>query len=50
MIAEEQPDGSLAAAVVYNHHAYAPDTAARLAEAFLAQVEAAATAQENERA
>ncbi|MCP2312318.1 condensation domain-containing protein [Kitasatospora paracochleata] len=46
LIVEEQPDGSLAAAVVYNHHAFDPQTAARLADAFLARVEAAATAQE----
>ncbi|MEU8620492.1 condensation domain-containing protein [Streptomyces sp. NPDC048623] len=42
LIAEEQPDGSLDAAVVYNHHAFAPDTAAALARAFMAQVVAAA--------
>ncbi len=50
LIAEEHPDGSLGAAVVFNHHAFTPDTAARLAAAFLDRVEAATTAQETHRA
>ncbi|MFE9427310.1 condensation domain-containing protein [Kitasatospora sp. NPDC006697] len=47
LICEERPDGSLSAAVVYNHHAFAPDTAARLAAAFRTEVAAAAGPQES---
>ncbi|MFE0458771.1 condensation domain-containing protein [Kitasatospora sp. NPDC058965] len=50
LICEERPDGSLSAAVVYNHHAFTPDTAARLATAFHAEVVAAAGPQESARA
>ncbi|WP_219501732.1 condensation domain-containing protein [Nonomuraea ceibae] len=42
LIVEEQRDGSMHCAVVYNHHGYDPETAAELADAFLRCARAAA--------
>ncbi|GLW34742.1 condensation domain-containing protein [Actinoplanes regularis] len=41
LIVEERQDGSMAAAVVYNHHTFTAETATRLAAAFRDQAEAA---------